>query len=125
MRAVSILAVLIAIFAVGCGGEKVVDWKKIVERDGLIYEVNSEEPFTGRVVSYHSNGKKESEAEYHNGKWHGKGITWYEDGHMEIYCKYHDGKRISAKGWGEDGFPNLPGEKISAKSWDGFPILCK
>jgi len=56
MRTVSILAILIVMFAVICDvglAEKVVSYNRTVERGGLRYEVNSEEPFTGKLVAYY------------------------------------------------------------------------
>jgi|AntAceMinimDraft_14_1070370.scaffolds.fasta_scaffold10487_4 antitoxin component YwqK of YwqJK toxin-antitoxin module len=103
MRAVSILTVLIAIFAVGCG-EKVVDYDKIVERDGVFYEVNSEEPFTGRAVAWYENGQKEGESVFLNGRPHGKSTGWYENGQKEVEKEARHGKRIGkTKRWKENG----------------------
>ena len=45
-----------------------VDASKLVRRDGLMYEGDSETPFTGGVVSKHANGQKELEATYKDGK---------------------------------------------------------
>ena len=93
MKAVSIVAVLIAIFAMGCG-QKVVDSSKLLERSGLNYEINSDKPFTGVAVEYWSNGQKKIEAEYHDGKLQGKYKTWSEKGQKLTDLDYDDGKTV-------------------------------
>ena len=110
MRAVSILAILIAIFAVGCG-QKVVDDSKLVKRGGLYYEVNSEDPFSGTMVAYYSNGQKKGEAEYRYGKKHGKFIKYYENGQKENESEYRDGlEQGEATNWYENGQKQLESE---------------
>ena len=87
--------ILISIFAVACTnlGERVVDHNPTVNRRGLIYEANSETPFTGTLVVYYSNGQKFMESEYHNGKLHGEMICWFPNGQRQSYCEYRDGKK--------------------------------
>ena len=51
------------------------------ERDGLKYEVNQEDPFTGDYGTYWtSNGKKKKSMSYKDGKWEGSFISWYVNG---------------------------------------------
>ena len=44
------------------------DLSKLVERDGVRYEGDSETPFTGVAVAKYANGKKKSEATVKDGK---------------------------------------------------------
>ena len=74
-----LLGLLLVMGMVGCGG-KTVDASKLVERDGLMYEGDSETPFTGGVVAKHENGQKESEGTYKDGKEDGPATRWYENG---------------------------------------------
>jgi len=41
---------------------------QLEERDGLMYEPNKEEPFTGRYVIHYENGEKRIEGNYNEGK---------------------------------------------------------
>ena len=60
----------------GCSKEVV--WDKLVERGGLVYEVNSQTPFTGSSVSYYDNGRLEEKRNYKDGSL---------DGLYEYYSK--------------------------------------
>ena len=59
---------------------EVVIEKNTVKRNGLRYKVNSQEPFTGVIVSYYHDGQKEYEKEYKNGIVDGKVIEYYISG---------------------------------------------
>ena len=59
-----LLGLLLVMGMVGCGGGK----PKWVERDGLMYEGDSETPFTGVAVEKHENGQKAAEETYKDGK---------------------------------------------------------
>ena len=64
---------------VGCGGT--VDELKLVERDGLAYEGDSETPFTGVSVEKYENGQKAMEWPYKDRELYGGPWTrWYENG---------------------------------------------
>jgi len=119
MKAVSILAVLLVMFGVArmsWGDEKVVDEYRTVERDGIRYEVTSEVPFTGKIVSYWPNGQKQMEAEYHDGKPHGKGAIWYKNGQREREIEQRDGKPHGKKvTWYENGQKEFDGEYRDGK----------
>ena len=45
-----------------------VDLSKLVPKDGLMYEGDSETPFTGVAVDYHANGQKFLEQTFKDGK---------------------------------------------------------
>ncbi len=118
MKTVRILAVLIAIFAVAGCGEKVtvVEKNKLLDRGGLLYEGNSETPFTGKTVNYWPNGQKEEEVEYRNGKLHGKFTSWYESGQKEGEHEYRNGKlhgKLTL--WYENGTEKFEGEYRNGK----------
>ena len=57
-----------------------VDASKLVKRGGLIYERDSETPFTGVMVKNHENRQKAIEATYKDGKQEGLATTWYGTG---------------------------------------------
>ena len=100
---------------------EIVDAGKLKERDGLIYLLDEDKPFTGvggrrfphdeniystktpyvegkkhgTEIRYHSSGKKTKETSYVEGKRHGLeiwyGVPFYSDKQMEI--PYVDGKK--------------------------------
>jgi len=110
--------------------EEVIDYKQTVVRGGLKYEVNSEGPYTGKIIKYYPNGQKQreeeclngtshgkqtrwdesgqkkEEAEWRDGKQHGKTIWWYGTGQKWREYEWRDGKEISCKKWDKNGTPS-------------------
>ena len=115
---------------VGCS--KTIDVDKLVERGGLLYEVNSDKPFSGEGVSYYSNGQKKSEVTFKDGELDGKWTLWYENGQKSQEEIYEDGKEIERLTWYENGQKEYEGTYIwmssqysglkrfteSSKRWD-------
>ena len=143
------IAVSLAIFIIaGCEKSKVVKADKLIERDGLKYEIESKEPFTGTAVEYWPNGNKKIEGKYHNGqlegtliKWHeneqkssevviqngepcGKAYSWYKSGQKRSETEYIDGKNYAKTIlWHENGQKKeeiewRAGKMVSSKEWD-------
>ena len=52
----------------------------LVEREGVSYYPFHEDPVNGRVVQWHENGQKKSEANYIDGKRVGVSYEWDSDG---------------------------------------------
>ena len=50
------------------------------EDSGLVFESGNTEPFTGKVVWRHPDGKLQQETAYVDGLEHGAEIWWHEDG---------------------------------------------
>ena len=96
-----LLGLLLVMGLVGCG--KTVDFSKLVERDGLMYEGDSETPFTGVVVRKYENGQKKSQATYKDGKPVGLSTKWYEDGQKTYEGTFKDGKKVSETKWDKEG----------------------
>ena len=97
-----LLGLLLVMGMVGCG--KTVDASKLVERDGLMYEGDSETPFTGTVVSKHENGQNWSEVIYEDGKQEGPFTAWHENGKKWQEATYKDGKREGLETeWDKEG----------------------
>ena len=72
-----LLGLLLVMGMVGCG--RTVDAPKLVERDGLTYEGDSETPFTGISVNKHENGQKGRESTFKDGR-KVSGTYWDEEG---------------------------------------------
>ena len=85
-----LLGLLLVMGMVGCG--QTVDASKLVQRDGLTYEGDSETPFTGVVVSKHDNGQKKWEVTYKNGKRDGLMTQWRENGQKKWEVTHKAGK---------------------------------
>ena len=112
----TLLIITALMLMLGCSSEPI-DVDKLVERGGLHYEVNSDKPFSGEVISWYysgqlkkkgtykdgeldgletwwyENGQKESEGTYKNGEEDGLWTWWYENGQKKYEITYKDGKQ--------------------------------
>ncbi len=61
---------------VSCSNE--VPGDKLVERQGIIYEVNTTKPFTGKAALYFSNDQPKSKINFKDGKRDGLSEHFYE-----------------------------------------------
>ena len=76
----------------------------MVDRNNVVYEVNKEIPFTGKIVSYHKNGQLKTEMTIKNGKLDGKYTQWYENGQLQYENTFKDGKQDGKETqWYENG----------------------
>ena len=103
-RNVTALFCTLALLIVGCDGDPI-DADKLVERDGMTYEINSEVGFTGRAIGTHKNGQRAVEATFKDGKPVGKWVEWHKNGQEKLQVNYNqngmiEGKRIE---WDENG----------------------
>ena len=80
-----------------------VDLSKLVRRDGLVYEGDSETPFTGVVVDKHANGKKKTEGTFKDGKQEGLWTLWHANGQKKGEAMFKDDKKVSETKWDEEG----------------------
>ena len=62
-------------FFTGCG-ETAISEEQMQTRNGLVYTVNQESPFTGVVVKHYENWQKEWERRYKDGVKDGTWIFW-------------------------------------------------
>ncbi len=75
---------------------RTIDIDQLQELDGLMHEHGSQEPFTGKAVSYHDRQKDHLEAEIDvvNGKPHGYATEYYTDGSKKTETKLVDGEEM-------------------------------
>jgi antitoxin component YwqK of YwqJK toxin-antitoxin module len=85
----TLLIITALMLIVGCSSDPI-DVDKLVERGGLLYEVNSDKPYSGPAFSLYENGQKEEEVTYKDGKPDGKWIRWYENGQKIREGTYKD-----------------------------------
>lgn len=62
---------------------KPISMNDIQERNGIYYIPNSENPFTGNGISYHSNGQVKEKASFLEGKKHGECILYHDNGQID------------------------------------------
>ena len=65
----------------------------LLERQGLLYKVNTDTPFTGLSVSYYLNTQYLSKQYIEDGKKHGLFEVFYHNGQLEHRGNYKDGKK--------------------------------
>jgi antitoxin component YwqK of YwqJK toxin-antitoxin module len=95
---------ILVCLAVLIGCEKAIDTEQLQERQGIFYEVNSTEPFTGTVVDLYETGQKQSERNYVGGKLEGLATEWYQNGQKHREQNYVDGKQAGLSTlWHESG----------------------
>ena len=109
---------------VGCA--KPINENSLVDRNGVKYQQDSQNPYLGEVFDlynngnnklegsyknkkngkwtvWYENGQKWSEITYKNGKEDGKWTYWYANGQMASEGTHNDGEKILQKCWDEDG----------------------
>jgi antitoxin component YwqK of YwqJK toxin-antitoxin module len=75
----------------GSGCEKIAEEANLEERNGFVYEIGSDEPFTGNWVKYHKvleGSRKAFEIHYENGLPQGPFETFYPHGIVETQGSY-------------------------------------
>ena len=77
-----------------CGEKLEVDIINTVQFEGKIYCLNEEEPFNGIVFNEYSDGQREYEGLYKNGKPNGNLVYWYENGSIKREGRLKNGSPI-------------------------------
>ena len=122
------LLLIVLLLIVGCSKKPINYETSLIERDGVYYTNDTNEPYSGPVFSldkngrnnresiledgkmitykdfvWYENGQKMSEISYKDGEWDGLYTYWYKNGQKESEGTFKDGKEISSKRWNEDG----------------------
>ena len=96
------IALLTLLVLGGCSNEY--SKEQLVERGGLIYEVNSQIPFTGSNEWFYEDGQLQRKRNYKDGKEDGLYESYHENGQLEFKGNYKDGERDGLREWYyEDG----------------------
>ena len=75
------------------GCEKVFEKSELNFRNDKFYPVNSDTPYTGRVVSYYENGQLSESGKYIDGIKEGSFVTYHENGQLRTSENWKDGNR--------------------------------
>ncbi|SVC41765.1 uncharacterized protein METZ01_LOCUS294619, partial [marine metagenome] len=62
------------------------------EEDGLVYNENTQNPFTGAIGEFHENGQLETEGNYKDGEKHGLQEDFHKNGKLKFRGNYKNGK---------------------------------
>lgn len=65
----------------------------LVERNGVTYQVGSDEPFTGRSVKFFESGQLQNRTDYRNGKKEGLSDWFWENGNLGQRAHLKEGKK--------------------------------
>ena len=91
MKKLLTLLLTLFLFSSVYAGERIID--KLEYRSGIAYAENEDEPYTGKVVERHLNGKKFLEYGYKKGIQEGLEIEWRESGTKEYERNYKNGEK--------------------------------
>ena len=90
MKKLLTILLTLFLFSSAYAEARVVD--KLEYRDGVAYAVGESEGFSGKLVTTYSNGKKETEINYQDGKQEGLDIWWWRNGNKGRESNYKNGK---------------------------------
>ena len=87
-----LLTILSLVLLVSCSNEvNEVPSVRLVERNSITYEVNSETPFTGSSVVFYENGQLRFRENYKDGKLDGLWEWFHENGQLKSRGNLIDG----------------------------------
>nr|ADI19296.1 uncharacterized protein conserved in bacteria [uncultured Marinimicrobia bacterium HF0500_01L02] len=87
-----------------------VNGETLIDRGGLLYEVNGQKPYTGDVFELYEDGSRKMTGSLKGGKYNGLNIGWYENGQKEGEVTFKDGKLDGlVTWWYENGQKNIEG----------------
>jgi antitoxin component YwqK of YwqJK toxin-antitoxin module len=85
------LIILSFALVVACSPVEVPE-QNLVERNGMVYEINSSTPFNGISLTYHPNGQIELMTSFKDGVKDGSQILYYLNGQLIRRNNYKNGK---------------------------------
>jgi len=97
-----ILIILSLVFLAACSSKETPS-ENLVARQGIMYKVNSQTPFTGVATTYHENGQLMSKANWKDGKQSGLFESYLENGQLEHKIILKDGFVETATNYDENG----------------------
>ncbi|MDG2213651.1 MAG: toxin-antitoxin system YwqK family antitoxin, partial [Verrucomicrobiota bacterium] len=73
------------------GGPKVIREAQLQDRNGTWFEINQENPFTGKVLGFFQNRQKRIESDYQDGLLHGVQTLWFDNGQKRQLTQHEKG----------------------------------
>jgi antitoxin component YwqK of YwqJK toxin-antitoxin module len=91
-------------FAIKEAIEEAVDFESLEYRNGLRYQVNESEPYSGwSKRMYFLSEQIGSLAHFKDGKLDGLATHWYKNGQKKTETTYKDGESVSQRSWPSKG----------------------
>jgi antitoxin component YwqK of YwqJK toxin-antitoxin module len=87
-----LLASIFCLILFGCGTIREEASSNSQEKNGVLYIINEEKPFTGIIIDNYENGDIKLKATYKEGKQNGESIGYHENGQISYKATYKDGK---------------------------------
>ena len=117
MRFTSLLPLFAALLISGCGekaandfaikeaSEEAVDFDALKRRrDGLRYQVNESEPYSGWAKRMYFDSEQIADlVSFKDGKLNGLATQWYRNGQKKSETTYQDGESVSQRSWPSNG----------------------
>ncbi|MFP6883918.1 MAG: hypothetical protein VCA40_05770 [Roseibacillus sp.] len=110
-----LLLLFAALLVAGCGEkaasdsaikeaiEEAVELRLLQDRNGLRYQVNESEPYSGWAKWMYVSGQVWAPAQFKDGKRDGLATEWYKNGQKQTETTYKDGEPVSQKSWPSKG----------------------
>ena len=86
-----LLTVTILLFASLLYSQSKFDINNLIDRGGLMYAPNDDEPYTGKVFDFYDNGQKKLDGNYRKGLMNGKWTYYHENGQIYVQGRFIDG----------------------------------
>ena len=91
-----LLTILPLLLIVGCSKEPINYETTLIERDGVFYTKDTNQPYSGPVFSLYEDGKKKEEGSIKDGKMISRTKwEWNENGQKKSEVIYKDGKMVT------------------------------
>lgn len=121
----ALLPILVLFFLVGCTSElSEITHDQTEQREGVTYEINSLNPFTGILVNYGFDGKVSSRDNYNNGRLDGLSELYYDNGQLIFRINFKEGREDGlAEFYFENGQLQKKGSYVQGKEdglWESF-----
>ena len=86
-----LLTISVLLFASLLYSQSKFDINNLIDRGGLKYAPNDDEPYTGKVFDFYENGQKKLDGNYRNGLMNGKWTYYHENGQIYVQGRFIDG----------------------------------
>ena len=115
MKKIVLILIMFLLTLTSCGKERIEDKSKLEARDGIIYVIGENKPYTGTFIDKYKNGNLYEKIRYKDGKVHGKHEVYYKNGQLESirfpkngkndgeFKNYYENGNLRTEGMYKDG----------------------